>query len=115
MTNGRRVTVLLALLLGAVSATAKAQGDPNAAKSLIVEQCIACHRVPGYEGRSPPPALKAPDFQAIADDPGTYTPAYLHSFLSSPHFPMQKFIMSKSDIDNVIAFLQALRNTSPPR
>lgn len=50
-----------------------------------------------------------PPFRAIADEPAVYTRARLTSFLRRPHYPMRKFILSPSDIDNLVAFIEGLR------
>ncbi len=95
-----------ALACGAVQA-ALAE-TPRSVRGLIAEHCIECHRVPGFalEGRNP--AIEAPDFQAIADDRKTYTRERLAAFLRQPHFPMRKFVLSESDIRNIIAFIDGL-------
>ncbi len=99
--------VMMAVVMAA--APAHAAGDANAAKGLIVEHCISCHKVPGYVDVGRSEAIKAPDFQAIADDPSTYSEARLRGFLRSPHYPMRGFILSPSDIDNLLAFIAGLK------
>ena len=79
------------------------------AKSIIAEHCIECHRVPGFAAGQGSPTIEAPGFQAIADDPKTYSAERLHAFLRKPHFPMRALILSESDIQNLISFIQGLR------
>lgn len=98
---------IIAVVVGA--AQAQAAGDAKAAKGLIVEHCISCHKVPGYVDVGRSEAIQAPDFQAIADDPGTYTEARLRGYLRKPHYPMRGFIFSPSDIDNLLAFIAGLK------
>ncbi len=103
----RRLFILLTGLLPAFAAAARAEGDPNAAKGLVVEHCIACHEVPGY-GNAGARAMEAISFPDIARDRETYTTERLRSALSRPHWPMGKYQLSPSDIDNIVAFIESL-------
>ena len=101
----------LAMLALVAPASAQAAGDPAAAQPIVAEHCVNCHEIPGYEaphGRAP---VDAPPFQTIADQPQVYTVERLRSFLAKPHFPMTKFILSSSDIDNLTAFIELLRRS----
>ena len=100
---------MLVLVAIATSSPAVAGGDPDAAKSIVAEHCTACHIVPGYPPRHERAAVNAPPFQTIADQPDVYTHDRLKAFLRKPHFPMKSFILSPSDIDNLIAFIDELR------
>jgi len=113
--NSRRPGPAWALLCAAAvlslawpTAQARAAGDANAAKGLIAEHCAGCHRVPGYASEGLP-TVEAPDFAAIADDPETYNDARLREFLQQPHWPMTQFRLSPGDIDNILAYIAALR------
>ncbi len=107
----RSVIVVLGLGLLAPSFPALAEGDPNAAKGLVVEHCIACHEVPKYNPAGSARSVDAPPFQEIADDPGKYPSERLHQFLRKPHFPMTQFTFSERDIDDPVAFIQSLGET----
>jgi mono/diheme cytochrome c family protein len=96
-----------AIVLGANESAQAAQ--PYSARSIIAEHCIECHRVPGFIAVARNPEIGAPDFQAIADDRKTYTRERLTTFLRRPHFPMREFILSESDIQKLIAFIESLR------
>lgn len=95
----------LLLAAGPVSAASNA----NAVKGIVKEHCIACHEVPGYEARHGKADVPAPSFLAMAQQPETYTAARMRKFLRRPHDPMRKFTLSPADIENLIAFVQALR------
>ena len=101
--------VIGVFVLAVATASAFAAGDPNAARGIVAEYCVACHEVPGYAPRNGRASLNAPSFQAIADQPAIYRPERLRSFLRQPHFPMTKFTLSPSDADNIIAFIESLR------
>jgi cytochrome c553 len=107
-----RVIVLLLLAAGCAAgggASANAAGDPHAASGLIADRCASCHEVPGYEARWERADVNAPSFEAIARNPDVYTPARVRAFLQKPHWPMTQFILSASDIDNILAFIAELR------
>lgn len=100
------VAILSAL---AAAGPVEAAGNPQAALGLVAEHCTACHEVPGLKPRFARADVAAPAFQAMADQPAVYTRERLAAFLRQPHFPMGKFIFSPSDIDNLVAFIEALR------
>jgi len=98
---------LLAAVL--VAAPALAAGDPDKAKGLIAENCAQCHQVPGYDSKASAAMPEAPSLRAIAQDPATYTPERLTEFLRRPHWPMQPLVLSRRDIENLLAFIATLR------
>ena len=105
-----RSSILVSLALVYAAATAlpvKATGEPEAAKGLVAEHCSECHAVPGYSAQGLP-TVEAPSFQAIADAPDTYTEQRLRTFLVKPHWPMEQFHLSRSDIDNIVAYIKSL-------
>lgn len=97
------------VLAAAPAASGLAAGDADAARGIVAEYCTACHEVPGYAARHGRAEVNAPPFQAIADQPALYTEERLRRFLRQPHFPMTKFTLSPSDIDNLVAFIERLR------
>jgi mono/diheme cytochrome c family protein len=98
-------------LAGACAAAlpVQAAGVPEAAQGLVAEHCSECHAVPGYSAQGLP-TVEAPSFQAIADNPDTYSEPRLRTFLIKPHWPMEQFHLSPSDIDNIVAYLKSLRS-----
>lgn len=98
----------MALIVAIGLGPAHAAGDPDKAKGMLVEHCADCHAIPGYSDQGLP-TLEAPPFQAIADDPKSYTEQRLRLFLRQPHWPMGQFRLSPGDIDNIVAYLAALR------
>jgi cytochrome c2 len=87
----------------------RAEGNPDIARGIVAEYCSKCHDVPGYGKGSKDAAVIGPSFRSIANQPTVYTQARLKSFLNQPHYPMTKFILSPSDIDNLIAYIESLR------
>jgi mono/diheme cytochrome c family protein len=90
-----------------------AGGDANAAKGIVAEHCVACHEVPGYFSKAGRAQLDAPSFVAIANDTQAYGRQKLKIWLRQPHWPMQQFMLSERDVDNLLAFIESLRNSGP--
>ncbi len=112
----RKAGFAAVLVMLSVVITPSVGGRPVAAnvgeaKSIIAEHCIECHRVPGFAEGKGSPTVEAPDFQTIADDPKTYTNERMQAFLRNPHFPMRALILSESDIQNLIGFIQGLKKS----
>lgn len=100
---------LLSVLCALSAAPALAAGDPDAIKGLLAERCADCHASPG-RGASPATGLPAPSFTTIANDPDVYPEERLRAFVQQPHWPMTAFILSRSDINNVLAYVAVLRH-----
>ena len=101
----RRLAALLAFLLLAAPPAAGAGGDE--VKGLIAERCSDCHLVAGYESQAA--NVGAPSFAVIAADKATYTEGRLRAYLQKPHWPMQQFVLSRSDINHIVAYFDARR------
>ena len=102
-----RAAASLPVVLAVVGPLAAA--DPNSVKGLVADNCSRCHFVPPYN-KSGLKSLNAPPFKEIANNPGVYTEARLRTFLQKPHYPMEPIILSARDIDNLIAFIQSMRD-----
>lgn len=109
--RARRIALAaaVALLAGPFAAEgAGAAGNANAVKGLVADHCSSCHEVPGIPD-SGLPTLDAPPFATIAEDRATYPDARIRRFLQEPHWPMEQFSLSPSDIENLIAYFDSLR------
>ncbi len=100
--------VVTAISLVTISNTATA-GDANAAKGLVADRCVKCHETPYSKPGERTEAVNAPSFQAMADDPASYSPIKMRASLRQPHFPMQQFTLSKRDIENILAYIDSLK------
>ena len=103
-----RQTLFLGLIAGglALSVAALAQpGERAAGRRLATELCGDCHQV-----RPPFPNFyrHPPTFEEIAKLPST-TGLSLKVFLQSNHTTMPNFIVSKSDADDIIAYILSLK------
>lgn len=96
-----------ALLLAAAAASAQQPerfaGDPAAGHELALRWCVGCHTLLGRSAGSD----VAPSFRSIAHNPAK-DPDHLRGFLSHPHWPMPPLQLSRTEIENVVAYLQEL-------
>lgn len=93
---------MLGVLLSAGPAAAQ---DAAAGRALAQQWCTSCHIVvPGADGSD-----AAPTFAAIANDPNV-TERGLRAWLADPHPPMPNLNLSRTEIDNIIAYLKTLRD-----
>jgi len=98
-----------ALPLFALISSVHAQGpagSPDAGKALAGRWCGACHLV-----QLRLTTIDPPTFTAIANDPGK-TPDYLRTFLVSPHKDMPPIQLTPAQVDDLIAYLSALKRPS---
>ena len=78
--------------------------DVEAGRRMAEVWCSGCHIVDG-DGTSD----VAPGFRQIANDPSK-TPDRLRTWLANPHPPMPNFNLSRPEIDDIIAYLESLRD-----
>ena len=96
---------LLALVPGYAAAQTEA-GDPAEGQRLAQTWCSDCHLVdPQGQSRAND---ATPSFDAIARTPST-TSLSLHAFLLTPHPPMPDFRLSRTQIDDLTAYILSLR------
>lgn len=96
--------LLMAAAMAALPGTASAQ-DAAAGRALAQTWCANCHTV---DARPTISADQVPSFAEIANRPGV-TADGLGTFLSAPHGRMPDLSLSRTDIDNAIAYLLTLR------
>ena len=96
--------LLIAAAMAALPGTASAQ-DAAAGRMLAQTWCANCHTV---DARPTIAADQVPSFTVIANRPGV-TADGLRAFLSAPHGRMPDLSLSRTDIDNAIAYLLTLR------
>lgn len=96
--------LLMAAAMAALPGTAFAQ-DAAAGRAVAQTWCASCHTV---EARPATAVDQVPGFAVIANRPGV-TADGLRTFLSMPHSRMPDLSLSRTDIDNAIAYLLSLR------
>lgn len=85
---------------------ALAPGNAVLGRAYAQQTCAGCHAIAADAAASPNPA--APAFQQIARTPGM-TRVALNAWLHSAHPSMPHLIVDQSDIDNLHAYLESLR------
>lgn len=95
-----------ALLAWGSPAAGQQVGDAAAGRTLAVEWCSACHVVESA-GRQRG-TDSAPPFAALAADPRT-TEFRLRAFLMTPHQNMPDFRLSRTETDDLVAYILSLR------
>jgi len=86
-------------------------GSARQGQQLAETVCAECHAVQRGAIRSPND--HAPTFEKIVQTPGM-TPMAVRVWLRSAHREMPNIMLQADEIDNVIAYLEALKN-SPPK
>ncbi|MFO0998400.1 MAG: cytochrome c [Alphaproteobacteria bacterium] len=104
MASAKAVVIGLSLGIAAMGPLRADAGDAESGHALARQWCSSCHLVePGTSGGD-----QAPPFESIANDP-TRTPARLRGWLASPHPPMPDLKLSRTQIDDVMAYLESLK------
>lgn len=100
----------MAAALSAVAAPAGAQqaaekhGDPERGEAMAKRWCGGCHLLEGAQRA----ADSAPAFEAIAHDPNK-GPGFIRAFLAAPHPPMPPLSLSRPEIEDFVAYFEALK------
>ena len=101
--------LIVASLVVPVSALAQPlAGDPSSGRQLATTICGSCHQVIGGKGRDGPAS-----FVDIANVTST-TALSLLVFLRSNHKEMPNLIISKSDTDDLVAYILSLKEPFAP-
>ena len=92
------------LLLGRIAAqAADVPGDPESGRQLVMNSCSACHAVTGTTAATD----GAPPLSFIARD-NKANPRWIRGWLMDPHPPMPGIMLSRKQINDVVAFLSTL-------
>jgi len=95
-----------ALLSPAVTpAGAQGFGDPASGRAIASVECVQCHRI---SERDNDPDRTPPDFGAVANMP-TFTELAMRVFLQTPHGQMPRLQFTRTELDDIIAYLASLR------
>lgn len=87
-------------LPGAASAA-----DAKAGAATAKQWCTSCHTVSASSGTG---RDTAPPFARIAGRPDFDAEA-LRAFLANPHPPMKELNLTRSEIDNLVAYIETLK------
>jgi len=81
-----------------------AAGDAAAGQRLTQQWCSGCH----IASRNGPGTDAAPPLADIAQHQGR-SEAWLRGWLAAPHPPMPNLSLSRQEIDNIVAYLESLK------
>lgn len=99
----RNMTVALVASIFTSVGIAHAAGDPARGRVLARTWCSSCHTTE----RTNVGKDLAPSFPSIAER-GQPDQLEARAFLNAPHPPMPDFNLSRSQIDDIVAYLQSL-------
>lgn len=97
---------LLTAPFAASSVAQTMNGDVKMGQELAQNWCGDCHAVDAQHAEA---RGAAPSFLSIAKMPST-TAISLHVFLQTPHERMPNLQLTKSQIDDVVAYILSLQN-----
>jgi mono/diheme cytochrome c family protein len=102
-----RSMLFAACVMAASSVQAPAQGfgDPAAGRVIAAAECAQCHRI---LERDNDPNRTPPDFGAVANMP-SFTELSMRVFLQTPHGQMPRLQFTRTELDDIIAYLASLR------
>lgn len=110
----RGLVAIVCLCLLSVSAAAQQSlpGDPVAGKAIAQRGCAQCHMISEGQGRAVVNGV--PTFAGLARDPSMTVPR-LQGFMKAPHPPMPDFALTRSEINDVTAYILSLRTRNGAR
>jgi mono/diheme cytochrome c family protein len=80
-----------------------AASDAGAGRDLVMRSCISCHAT----GTNKTASDGAPPLSFLAKD-NKQRPAWMRGWLMDPHPPMPNIMLSRAQIDSIIAYLNSL-------
>ena len=98
--------VLIATILLTPSLSAWADGNPQAGQELVEQSCTTCHAASATRQTTD----AAPPLSYIARD-NKHNPQWIHAWLLQPHRAMSGIMLSRQQIDDVMAYLSTLPTT----
>ncbi len=100
----RYLTIMGMLFIATPAAyAATGTGSANAGRDLILRSCTSCHAVSETTKASD----GAPPLSFIARD-NKQRPAWIRGWLMDPHPPMPGIMLSRQQINDIIAYLDSL-------
>jgi mono/diheme cytochrome c family protein len=99
----RNVVAVATLLASIVPAIAAPAGNAKEGQRLVEQSCSSCHATQV----TATVADGAPPLSYIAKD-NKVRPAWIRGWLMDPHPPMPGIMLSRQQVDNIIAYLNTL-------
>jgi mono/diheme cytochrome c family protein len=109
--NGTRLLLSVAAFAALAAATvspaaAVETGFAGNGEAFALEICSDCHVVSDRQVRVD--TVKLPSFRAVANDP-KYSEHWLRTFMRTPHFEMPNFILTDQQLDDLLAYIDTLK------
>ena len=82
---------------------ANAAGNPEAGRELVLNSCTSCHAANSATDAND----AAPPLSFIARDTKR-DPAWIHAWLMDPHPPAPNIMLSRQQVEDVVAYLRTL-------
>ena len=89
---------------------AYAVGNADTGRQLAMRSCISCHAAAGSTTASD----GAPPLSFVARD-NKQNPAWIRGWLMDPHPPMPGIMLSRQQIEDIVAYLSALSDETSVR
>ncbi|HXJ01770.1 MAG TPA: cytochrome c [Micropepsaceae bacterium] len=99
----RNLALSAVFLAFAVPAVAAPAGNADEGRQLVTRSCSSCHAT----GDATTAADGAPPLSYIAKDIKE-RPAWIRGWLMDPHPPMPGIMLSRKQVDDIIAYLNSL-------
>ena len=101
----RLASLFVTVALGVIAAPVLAApaGNAEAGRDLVMRSCISCHAPDASKAASD----GAPPLSFVARD-NKNNPAWIRGWLMDPHPPMPGIMLSRKQIDDIIAYLNTL-------
>ena len=99
----RNLVLVTAVLTSSIPALAAPAGDAGAGRQLVLQSCSSCHAA----GVTATVTDGAPPLSFIAKD-NKQRPAWIRGWLMDPHPPMPGIMLSRKQVDDIIAYLNTL-------
>ncbi len=99
----RTLALLTAILTSSIPALGAPAADVGAGRQLVLQSCSSCHDT----GTTATTTDGAPPLSFIAKD-NKLRPAWIRGWLMDPHPPMPGIMLSRKQIDDIIAYLNSL-------
>lgn len=97
-------SILACSLVGAVSAAEL--GNPQNGGAIADDICAECHVV--RDDQVNVRLVGLPTFREIANNPQR-SENWLRTFMVTPHFEMPNFVFKQEQVDDILAYIKALR------
>ena len=105
----RRLSILVAALMGLAAGSARAQDAAAGAKVFADQKCSLCHSIAGRATRRGRSTRSAASCPPTTSAPGSTTPGHDGQDEATRKPEMKAYTLPKSDVDALVAYLSAMK------